>query len=73
MNPRTPTGVLGIVSIVALVVVGASTFVENNLVDVPAGTAVAATFATLAVVIGFVVVLSAVGIRGGRFLQNPYW
>ena len=73
MNSRTLAGVAGIVVVVALAVVGASTFLENYLFDVPEAAHVGSTFAVLAVTAAFVIVLAAIGVRGGRFLQNPYW
>ncbi|WP_290818836.1 hypothetical protein [Halovivax sp.] len=73
MVERTLAGVFGVLSVVALIALGAYGFVDGYVLDVPGDARPAASFVTLIVAAAFVAGLSAIGARGGRGLRTPYW
>lgn len=72
METRTTAGLLGTIVIAVTAALGLYGFTNGYLLESP-GELLAPSVGVLAVAVVFVLALSAVGARSGRWLENPYW
>ncbi|WIV67440.1 hypothetical protein [Natrialbaceae archaeon AArc-T1-2] len=73
MNGRTLSGVLAVVTVVAVVAVGVWGFVTSYGLETPAAGLSVPTIATLVVTTLFVLVLIGLGSRSSGGLASTYW